>query len=103
MQHTRRELYELSQKHNFQLAPVNSPKEVYESRQLADRCYWVNVEHPELNESITYPGSFYKSNETEMKIERRAPLIGEHNKEIYEGELGFSFDQISKLKQANII
>jgi crotonobetainyl-CoA:carnitine CoA-transferase CaiB-like acyl-CoA transferase len=103
MQHTRQELYELSQMHNFQLAPVNSPKEVVESRQLEARKYWINVEHPELDETIPYPGGFYKSDETEVRIRCRAPLIGEHNKEIYKGELGLSSEDLCCLKQAGVL
>ena len=103
MQHTREELYELSQENNFQLAPVYSPKEVYENCQLSARDYWVKLDHPELGEAITYPGAFYKSNETEVRVRRRAPLIGEHNREIYGEELGFSSENLLQLKQANII
>jgi len=103
MQHTRKELYELSRKNNFQLAPVNSPQEVCENDQLKYRRYWTAVKHPELGEAITYPGSFYKSNETAGTLRRKAPLIGEHNSEIYTGELGFSDEELSRLKQADVI
>jgi crotonobetainyl-CoA:carnitine CoA-transferase CaiB-like acyl-CoA transferase len=40
---------------------------------------------------------------TSCGISRRAPLIGEHNQEIYEGELGFSKEEMLSLKQAGII
>jgi crotonobetainyl-CoA:carnitine CoA-transferase CaiB-like acyl-CoA transferase len=103
MQHTREELYKACQDHNFMLAPVNSPKEVCEDPQLEARNFFVKMQHPELGDSITYPGSFYRSTETEWKMRRRAPLIGEHNKEIYEGELGFTSEQFEQLKQANVI
>ena len=102
-QHTKEELYEASLKNNFMLAPVNSPAEVCKHPQLAARNFWVKVEHPELDDSITYPGAFFKSSETEWKIRRKAPLIGEHNKEIYQGELGLSSEQLIVLKQAGVI
>ena len=103
MRHTRKELFEASVKNNFMLGPVNTPQDVCEDEQLAARNFWINVEHPELGESIAYPGAFYKSNETKWQIKRRAPLIGEHNIEIFEGELGFTRQEIVTLKEAGII
>ena len=37
------------------------------------------------------------------EIDRRAPLIGEHNYEIYVKELGLSVDELVTLKQGGII
>ena len=59
------------------------------SMQLAAREFWAEVEHPELGTTITYPGAFTKASETPPRISRRAPLIGEHNPEVYE-ELAIS-------------
>jgi crotonobetainyl-CoA:carnitine CoA-transferase CaiB-like acyl-CoA transferase len=36
-------------------------------------------------------------------IRRRAPLIGEHNEEIYKKELGLSAEELMVLKQSGII
>ena len=36
-------------------------------------------------------------------IRRRAPLIGEHNLEIYEKELGLSRQQLTVLKESGVI
>jgi hypothetical protein len=38
-----------------------------------------------------------------MKMRRRAPLIGEHNEEIYHGELGISKEQLIALKNTGVI
>ena len=71
--------------------------------QLASRKFWVDVEHPELGASLTYPGAFAAASEAPPRISRRAPLIGEHNAEILETELGFSHEQILMLKQAGVV
>jgi len=63
----------------------------------------VEVEHPELGETITYVGSPYKMTVAPWRISRRAPLIGEHNREIYEGELGLSPKHTRLLKEAGVI
>ena len=85
------------------LMPCSSISEVVQDEQLKSRDFWVKVKHPELGDSITYPGATFKSDEAPWKIWRRAPLIGEHNEEIYEGELGFSREDLLILKQGNVI
>jgi crotonobetainyl-CoA:carnitine CoA-transferase CaiB-like acyl-CoA transferase len=103
MAHTKAELFEGAIKHRVQLYPVSTSADIAASRQLADRNYWVELEHPELNDAFTYPGPFAKFSETPIDMRRRAPLIGEHNHEIYEGELGLSREALVMLKQAEVI
>lgn len=103
MVHTKAELYEGALKYNFALCPVNTAMDTMEDIQLAAREFWVEVEHPELCASITYPGAFAHATEAPPGISRRAPLIGEHNVEVYQEELGFSKEELMTLKQANVI
>ena len=100
---TKAEIFQGSIKRGISLFPANTAKEIFEDSQLRSRDYWTEVQHPELDTHITYPGAFFKSSETGWKIERRAPLIGEHNLEIYIDELGFSKEELILLKQQNII
>ncbi|MBI2832174.1 MAG: CoA transferase [Chloroflexi bacterium] len=101
--HTMKELQKEAQKRFIFLAPCYTPKEIAEDEQIASRDYWVQVEHPEWGASVTYPGAPVKMNLTPWKIYRRAPLIGEHNVEVYKGELGLSDSDLVMLKQAKII
>ena len=102
MAHTKAELYDEALKRRIILSPVASPKDVVESPQLEARDFWVLVEHPELGTAITYPGAFIKTSETSWKVRRRAPLIGEHNQEVYD-ELGISRKELVIMKQNGII
>ncbi len=83
--------------------PVSSAKDILENPQLKAREVWQEVEHPELGRTITYPGSWAKFSEASLGIRRRAPLIGEHNREIFVNELGMSDSELVLLKQGNII
>lgn len=103
MQHTMAELYETARQYEFGLFPTNTPKDIVEYRQLAERGFWVEIEHPELDETLRYPGAVFKSEPDLDHTMRRAPLIGEHNQEVYVGELGFSKSDLVRLKQANVI
>ena len=100
MAHTKAELLEGAVKRRIQLYPVSTTKDILESRQLAAREFWVEMEHPELGTTITYPGAFVKASETPPRASRRAPLIGEHNQEIYEKELTLSKEKLLALRQA---
>lgn len=101
--HTMAELYQEALERRVMLYPTHTIKEVVEDAQLEVRGFWTEVEHPELGTSITYPGAFIKLWHRPLRIWRRAPLIGEHNQEIYEEELGFSKEELTILKQGGII
>jgi crotonobetainyl-CoA:carnitine CoA-transferase CaiB-like acyl-CoA transferase len=103
MKFTKAELYEESAKRGIMLYPVCNTKDIQENEQLKARDYWVKVNHPELSTSITYPGVFARLTETPLEIIRRAPLIGEHNLDIYERELGFSKADLAVLRQSGVI
>jgi formyl-CoA transferase len=69
---------------------------------LKERGFWTNIEHPELKTSITYPKEFVRSSEVDCSTKFRAPLIGEHNEEVYK-EIGISDKELSSLKDKGII
>jgi len=103
MSHTKAELLQGALEYNVQVYPINSAIEIANNVQLKSRDYWVTLEHPELGTSITYPGAFAKTTEVPPRVTRRAPLIGEHNREIYGEEMGFSEEKLRALKHKGII
>jgi len=100
---TKQQLYEAAIKKGILIGPLSAVNDVVESPQLHARKYFVNVEHPELGDAITYPGAPVKFSEAPWKISHRAPLIGEHNVEIYGKELGLAREQLAILKAAKVI
>jgi crotonobetainyl-CoA:carnitine CoA-transferase CaiB-like acyl-CoA transferase len=100
--HTKAELCREALARGIVLIPASTPKDLLADPQLEARDYWEEVEHPELGTTLTYPGALYKSSEVKWKI-GRAPLIGEHNREVYEGELGFTKERLAAMKQSGII
>ncbi|MCX6007047.1 MAG: CoA transferase, partial [Chloroflexi bacterium] len=97
--HTMEELFVGAQTRGVRLMPVNDAKTVMEDIGLKERQYFVDVSHSELNQVFTYPGAPYRLSETPWRISRRAPLIGEHNLEIYGEELGYGIGEIEELKK----
>lgn len=101
--HTKEELYREGIKRRVWLFPVSNMKDLLVNEQLTARGFWQSVEHPELNTSITYPGAFYRLSDATRHITKRAPLIGEHNKEILINEMGYSDRALIELKQKGTI
>ncbi|HEY2986980.1 MAG TPA: CoA transferase [Candidatus Binatia bacterium] len=83
--------------------PVASVKEIFEDPQHGARDFWQEVDHPELGVSMTYPGGFAKFSAGACRVWRRAPLIGEHNREVYCGELGMTKKELDKLRKEKVI
>jgi len=101
--HTKAEIWSEAVERGIMLYPVNTPEEILVDPQLKARHFWVEIEHGELNDTLTYTGPFAQFSETPMKKWHRAPLIGEHNEEIYERELGFYKEELIALKQSGVI
>jgi benzylsuccinate CoA-transferase BbsE subunit len=101
--YTKAQLYEEGQRRGLLVAPVNNPQDLFENPQLNYRRWFTPVEHPELATTITYPGPPYRLSETPWHIRHRPPRIGEHNQEVYCGELGLSQEQLATLADAGVI
>jgi crotonobetainyl-CoA:carnitine CoA-transferase CaiB-like acyl-CoA transferase len=97
------EVYHAAQERGFTWGAVRAPEALLDDPHLHDRGFWKHVEHPELDRSFVYPGEAAIYNGSPWRISRRAPLIGEHNMEIFGGELGLSMGQISVLAESRVI
>ena len=81
---------------------VRQPEDWLTDPHAAARGFFVQVDHPELGRTVTYPGAPYKFTESPWALRRRAPLLGEDNAEVY-GALGFSRDDLTALREAGAI
>ena len=61
------------------------------------------MEHPELGRSFVYPGAPAIYNGSPWQISRRAPLIGEHNTEIFCDELGLTRSELCVFAETRVI
>jgi benzylsuccinate CoA-transferase BbsE subunit len=82
---------------------IRSMDEIIHDQHLQDRGFFVEVEHPELGRSITYPGAAAVYSQSPWRISRRAPLIGEHNAEIFCDELGLSKGELAVLAESGVV
>jgi formyl-CoA transferase len=99
---TKREALEAAISRNISLCPLLDMEDLLNDPNLAARKFWAPIEHPDLKTTIPYPRQFARSSENEMATRSRAPLVGEHNAEIY-GELGLTCEQLAELKETGVI
>jgi CoA:oxalate CoA-transferase len=63
---------------------------------------FVKVNHPTMGEIIE-PGFPIKFSETKGDISAPAPLLGEHNVEVYTRLLGYSEEKVEELRKKGVI
>ncbi|WP_329440015.1 formyl-CoA transferase [Streptomyces canus] len=88
-------------RHNIPCGPILSPKEIIEDESLAANDMIVEVEHPERG-TFTTVGNPLKLSDSPTTI-TTPPLLGQHNEDIYIGELGLSRDELPQLKEQGVI
>ena len=76
----------------FAIGSVYNAEEVMNYRQYLARDYFVEVDHPQAGR-FRYAGWPYKMPASPPLVQRPAPLLGQHNKEVLEDLLGYSTDE----------
>ena len=99
---TKKEVLDAAMARNISICPLFSMEDQVKDPHLAARAYWIQMEHPELGAAISYPRQFVRSSECETGARFKAPLIGEHNADVY-GEIGLSGKRLVALKEAGVI
>ncbi|MDD5039093.1 MAG: CoA transferase, partial [Dehalococcoidales bacterium] len=83
-------------------SPVRSIDKIVSDEQLAVREYFVDIEH-KVAGTARYTGAPCKMSETPWRVKSPAPLLGEHNEQVYCGMLGYSRQDLVKMRQAGVI
>jgi len=99
---TKEEMYEEGQKRRISVTPINTAGEFVECSQTKARELFVELDHPVAGKYRQFAG-VPRLTECPGSVHRPAPLLGEHNREIYGGELGMSADDLVALREAGVI
>jgi benzylsuccinate CoA-transferase BbsE subunit len=102
LRHTRQELLKGAVPRGVSIGPLSGMQDLLDDECLNARGFWTRLEHPELGASLTYPKEYIRSSAMDCSTRFRAPLIGEHNEEIYR-EIGLAGPALEDLKTKNII
>jgi len=101
--HAVAELVEKGQLMRFPWAKVTPIPELVDSPQLKERGFFIEVEHPESGRKYKVPGAPCKLSRSPWRISTHASRPGEHNREIYHGELALSETEIEALVKEGVI
>ncbi len=95
------DLYHKAQARRVPIAPVSTMGDLFANEHLKARGFFATIAHPAAG-SLQYPGELYKFSETPWEIQRPAPLLGQHNEEVF-GRLGLSQAEIERLKSRGVL
>ena len=98
--YTKAELLDIALEHRIPLAPVRTYDEVRADPSLADM--FVVVEREDTG-PVSYPGPPYRLQSESATPPAPAPNLGQHNREVWCGQLGYSPAELVKLYQTGII
>lgn len=101
MQYTKEEIFAMCRERRIPFAPVYTIDEVVNHVHLKEYGYFVDITHPKTG-PLKYPGAPFRFSETPMRSSR-APLLGEHNHEVYCNQLGLSKEDLVRLTQAGVV
>jgi CoA:oxalate CoA-transferase len=81
---------------------VQTPEDLANCEHLAARGYFEEVEHPVIGR-IKVPFHLWNMSASNSTYRRPAPLLGQHNEEIYGGLLGYDEAALTALRTGGVI
>jgi len=95
MRYLKEDFAEMMQKNGIPGLPVNSPSDFMKDPHIEARGFFSPVTHPVLG-TFQQPGNCFMV-DGKRTGPSPAPLLGQHNDEVYRGELGLSTDELTTL------
>lgn len=103
MTKTAKELVDQLLEAGLPTAPIYDVKQVTEDPHIAGaREMFIEIEDPDVG-AVKVTNSHIKMTETKPGFKSPAPALGQHNREIYGGMLGFTEEQLNKMKEDGVI
>jgi crotonobetainyl-CoA:carnitine CoA-transferase CaiB-like acyl-CoA transferase len=99
--HSAQEIFDKGQEWRIPTAMVLGIEELAADPQYTARNFFQEIDHPHAGR-LPYPGAPFRMSTSPAQI-RRAPLLGEHNDDIYIGMLGLSREDMTELKEKGVI
>ena len=95
-------LFEEGQRRGVTVSPLNTPREFIENEQTRERGLFRTAEHREVGEYYQL-GPMHRFSGTADPPPAPAPTLGEHNREVYCGELGLAASDLLSLERAGVV
>lgn len=102
MKRTMREIWEVAQANGVISGPVFTVKDALEDPVFRARGVWAEIEHPEMGR-VTLPGRPFLMGVTPWGLRRPAPLLGQHNEEVFCHMLALAKHDLVQLRQMGVV
>jgi crotonobetainyl-CoA:carnitine CoA-transferase CaiB-like acyl-CoA transferase len=102
MQHTKVALYERVAAEGCPVGYFATAEDVIQTPQLVAREFFVASAHPEAG-SVLLPSAPYRLSHTPWTLRRPAPLLGQHNREVWCDRLGCDPAELSRLHAIGVM
>ena len=79
-----------------------TPEDLMDCPQLADREFYQDIDHPVIGKT-KIPFRLFHISESPFQQRMPAPLLGQHNEEVYTETMGYSKEDLIRLRELNII
>jgi crotonobetainyl-CoA:carnitine CoA-transferase CaiB-like acyl-CoA transferase len=96
------DLYKKVQEKRVPFAPVSTMGDLLNSEHLRARGFFVEIPHSEAG-AHKYPGAPLKYSATPWQIRMPAPVLGQHNDEIFGARLGLGAARLAEFRRAGVI
>lgn len=96
------EIMDLLRQAGIPAAAVLTNAEVYDDPHEKERRFWNTIDDPDAGVR-TYPGRLWKMEDTGVPERKHSPLLGEHNRDVFQGILGLTDTEMAELEQERII
>jgi crotonobetainyl-CoA:carnitine CoA-transferase CaiB-like acyl-CoA transferase len=100
--YTAQEVFDKVQGQKSACAPAYTAEQFFHSPQILAREYLVEVDHPRTGR-LQYPGLPYKFSNGPQRSKRPAPLLGQHNEEVFCTQLKYKKQDLVQLRQAGVL
>lgn len=98
----RKALHQASGENRLVFGMAQDAGDLYDCQHLTEREFYRTVDHPVVGEA-RYPGMGPKLSGMEYEVRRPAPILGQHNREIFGRELGRTDGELAQLKNLGVI
>ena len=98
----RKPLFQASGEQRLVFGMAQDAGDLFDCEHLRERGFFVEVDHP-VSGKAEYPGMGPKMSAMDFEFRYPAPLLGQHNTEIYCEELGYTPSDLVNLRSGGII
>ena len=98
----RKPLFQASGERRLVFGMAQDAGDLFDCPHLRERGFFVEVDHPAAGK-VEYPGMGPRLSEGSFDIRYPAPLLGQHNREVYREDLGYGVGLLASLLRAEVI